>query len=72
VTFYGAASTACLKSAKLNWNTFIVITGRRNLAAGRVADVRKFGEAFYRWAISIRWTNDLRDRNKAFLENSPK
>jgi hypothetical protein len=38
----------------------------------RVADARKFGEALYAWANSIHWTNDFRDRNKAFLENPPK
>jgi hypothetical protein len=38
----------------------------------QVADVHKFSEALYRWANSIHWTNDFRDRNKAFLENPPK
>ena len=37
-----------------------------------VADARKFSEALYRWANSIHWTNDFRDRNKAFMENPPK
>jgi hypothetical protein len=36
----------------------------------RVADVRRFSEALYAWANSIHWTDDFRDRNKAFLENS--
>ena len=38
----------------------------------RVADARRFSEALYTWANSIHWTNDFRDRNKAFLENPPK
>jgi hypothetical protein len=38
----------------------------------RVADAHKFSEALYTWATSIHWTNDFRDRNKAFLENPPK
>jgi hypothetical protein len=38
----------------------------------RVAAVRKFSEALYRWANSTRWANDFRDRNRAFLENPPK
>jgi hypothetical protein len=38
----------------------------------RVADARKFSEALFAWANSIHWTDDFRDRNKAFLENPPK
>ena len=55
-----------------NWNIFVFITGGRNLATRSVADVRKFSEALYGWANSIHWTDDFRDRNKAFLENPPK
>jgi hypothetical protein len=38
----------------------------------RVADASKFSEALYKWANSIQWTNDFRDRNKDFLQNPPK
>jgi hypothetical protein len=38
----------------------------------RVADAYKFREALYAWTNSIRWTDDFRDRNKAFMENPPK
>ena len=38
----------------------------------RVADARKFSKALYAWANSSHWTDDFRDRNKAFLENPPK
>src|SRR5258708_26284895 len=48
----------------------LVSDGRVKLL--RVADARKFGEALYAWANSVHWTNDFRDRNKAFLENPPK
>jgi hypothetical protein len=37
----------------------------------RVADRLKFSEALYTWANSIHWTNDFRDRNKAFMQKSP-
>jgi hypothetical protein len=37
----------------------------------RVADIHNFSKALYRWANSIQWTNDFRDRNKTFLENPP-
>jgi hypothetical protein len=37
----------------------------------RVADRPKFSEALYTWANSIHWTNDFRDRNKAFMDKSP-
>ena len=38
----------------------------------RLADVGKFSEALYGWANSIHWTDEFRERNKAFLEKSPK
>ena len=38
----------------------------------RVVNVPKFSEALYRWANSIHWRNDFRERNKGFLENPPK
>ena len=38
----------------------------------RVADACKFTEALYGWANSIHWMDDFGDRNKAFLEKSPK
>jgi hypothetical protein len=37
----------------------------------RVADPRRFSEALYAWANSIRWTDDFRDRNRVFLERAP-
>jgi hypothetical protein len=38
----------------------------------QVADRGKFRAALYRWANSIHWTNDFRNRNKAFFENPAK
>ena len=38
----------------------------------RVADVARFREALYDWANSIRWGDDFRERNKAFLEDPTK
>ena len=38
----------------------------------RVADACKFTEALYGWANSFHSMDDFGDRNKAFLEKSPK
>jgi hypothetical protein len=50
----------------------LVLVSDGEVKVFRVADPHKFSESLYRWANSIRWKNDFRERNRAFLEKVSK